>query len=284
MVMNDFVTTLASALGAEADRSTLTLDGLADARRLGFRLDRIDRDRRLRAKRTVEAVAAITAAAAVVVIAVVMVAGRVDRIAAGRSLTSPSSAVPGGLPIESHPYLPRWFTSDWRVVRRPHAPMPRLTHCVPAPSRWGARHVQGATYLDLNPWPHDDLPGTRVNEWLLQYPNASAAHRVLVNTLQQLKSCPGPADALDDPTNINRNRDSSWDYDEAFGSRRTWYTSSAHRGLPVARYVLRVARARNVLVVLEDTGITSERTRFALTTAVETAVPHFRKVACFCLH
>ena len=115
--------------------------------------------------------------------------------------------------------------------------MPRLTHCVPAPSRWGARHVQGATYLDLDPWPHHDLPGTRVNEWLLQYPNASAAHRVLVNTLQRLKSCPEPAGASDDPTNINRNRDSSWDYDEAFGSRRTWYKNSAHRGLPVARYV-----------------------------------------------
>jgi hypothetical protein len=89
---------------------------------------------------------------------------------------------------------------------------------------------------------------------------------------------------LDGPTTINRNRDSSWDYDEAFGSQRTWYPSSAHRGLPVARYDLRVARARNVLVVLEDTGITSQRTRLALTTAVETAVPHFRKVACFCLH
>jgi hypothetical protein len=277
--MNDFETTLASALEAEADRSTLTLDGLADARRLGFRLNRIDRDRRRHAKRTVEAVTALTAAATVVVIAFVMVAGRVDHVTPGRSLTASSSAVPGGLPVESHPYLPRWLTSDWHVVRRPHAPMPRLTHCVPAPSGWGARHVQGATYLDPNPWPHHDLPGTRVNEWLLQYADAYAAHRVLVDTLQQLKSCPGPAEALDDPTEINRNRHSSWDYDEAFGSQRTWYTSSTHRGPPVARYVLRVARARNVLVVLEDTGITSERTRFALTTAVETAVPHFRKVA-----
>ena len=113
--MNDFEWTLASDLGAEADRSTLTLDVLADARRLGFRLDRIDRNRRLRARRTVEAVTAVTAAAAVVVIAVVMLSGRVDHVAPGRSLTSPSSAVPGGLPIQSHPYLPRWFTSDWRV-------------------------------------------------------------------------------------------------------------------------------------------------------------------------
>jgi hypothetical protein len=284
MVMNDFETTLASGLRAEADRSTLTLDRLADARRLGFRLDRIDRDRRRRVKRTVEAVTAATAAAAVMVIAVVTVAGRVDHMTPGRSLPSASSAVPGGLPIESHPYLPRWFTSDWRVVRRPHAAMPRLTHCVPAPSRWSAWHVQGTTYLDLNPWPHTDLPGTRVNEWLLQYADASAAHRVLVNTLHRLKGCPGPADAFDDPTNINRNRDSSWDYDEAFESQRTWYTSSAHRGNPVARYVIRVARARNVLVVLEDTGIASQRTRFALTTAVETAAPRFRTAACLCLH
>jgi hypothetical protein len=62
MVMNDFETTLSSALQAEADRSTQTLDTIDAVHRLEARFERIDRNRRHRTWAT-----ALTAAAAIVV-------------------------------------------------------------------------------------------------------------------------------------------------------------------------------------------------------------------------
>jgi hypothetical protein len=65
MVMNELESTLASALQAEADRTTLHLDTLGAAQRLEAGLDRIDRERRHRTWRTV-----LTVAAAAVLVAV----------------------------------------------------------------------------------------------------------------------------------------------------------------------------------------------------------------------
>jgi hypothetical protein len=64
MVMTDLENTLTSALRAEADRATLTLNTVDAAHRLESRLDRIDRDRHRRTWRTV-----LSAAAAAVLVA-----------------------------------------------------------------------------------------------------------------------------------------------------------------------------------------------------------------------
>jgi hypothetical protein len=274
---SDLESTLCAALRAEADRTTEDLDEVVSLRWLAFRLDRVDLELRRRRSRTVTAILV----AAAVAIAVVVAVGRAHHRAPDPS-NRQRPTVQGGLMISPHPYLPPWFVSSWHLNRQLHARMAPLTTCVPDPRSWGARYVQGTTYIDFNAYPHLDSPDTRVDEWLLQYPDASSAHRVLVDTLQQLETCPRPHDAVDHRIGIDRNADWSWDFDEAFGSQRTRYATPSHRGRPVSVYAMRIARARNVLVVLEDRGITTDRTFFALTTAVGAAVPHFRMTSCYC--
>lgn len=84
--MNEFESTLASALQAEADRTTRHLDAPDAARRLEAGFDRIDRDRRHRTWAT-----ALTAAAAVLFAGGVYGVTRIDSPTSGEPSKSPSS-------------------------------------------------------------------------------------------------------------------------------------------------------------------------------------------------
>jgi DNA-directed RNA polymerase specialized sigma24 family protein len=271
--------TLVAALEDEAEKTVLSVDGVAAARRLEARLDAVDQSRRPRTRRVAMAVAA----SVIVIVVAVALVGRPDQPTVDHSIGKPRPAVAGGLLIRPDPYLPDWFTSDWHVVQEPDAKVPRLTHCIPDLRSWGSLYAQGMTYVDPNPTARRGVAARRVNEWLLQFPDASGAHRALVNTFRRLASCARPPDATNAPGHIDRNPDSSWDYDEAFGSQRTSPSTGRHPTQAAAVYVLRVARARNVLVVLEDTGIPVDRTPATMTAAVRRAVPHYRTFHCSCL-
>jgi hypothetical protein len=89
MVMNEFQSTLATALQSEADRTTLGLDTADAAHRLETGMDRIDRDRRHRTWAT-----ALTAAAAL------LVAGAVYGVT---MIDSPTAHEPAGPPHTNAP-------------------------------------------------------------------------------------------------------------------------------------------------------------------------------------
>jgi hypothetical protein len=85
-----------------------------------------------------------------------------------------------------------------------------------------------------------------------------------------LKGCPLPDGGFEDPLRLQEGPGyPPGDFDEFFAQQRDW-----SNGLHL--YVLRVARAGNVLVVLEDTGIPSDRSPSIMTRAVVQALPNFK--------
>jgi hypothetical protein len=258
MVMNDFESTLSAALQTAADDAVRALDTVNAARRMETRLDRVEQERRRLAWGTVIAVAA----AMVLAIAVVLAVGQTHPTTPepGR----PARHVGGGEVLAQQPFLTNNFDPYWHVVRRKGARPPRLSRCVTDPQTWGADKTQAATYIDPNPSAHDSPPDTRVNEYLLQYGDATAAQGALLGAFHQLKGCPLPAGGVEDPLTINHV--SSPRSFEFFAQQRQW----SNHGLRV--YVLRVARAGNVLLVLEDTGIPSDRSPTILKDAVSQAL------------
>ncbi len=161
MVVNDFESTLITALQDEADQKTRTLDTVTAARRLEARFERIDRNRHLQTWGT-----AVTAvAAAVLVLAIALIVN-----------PTPNARVePAGIPGEvfaPDPFLSNHQASVWAPrIRLINTTPPRLDQCLPDPRTWGALKTQAATYHD----PHPDrvIRDTRMNEYLLQYADAS---------------------------------------------------------------------------------------------------------------
>jgi hypothetical protein len=264
--VNDFESTLVSALQAEADKTTQTLDTRLAAQRLESRLDAIDRDRRHRTWVKVIAVAA----AAAVAVAIVLVAGRQPHRSAPIPPVQPppSPTIPGGEVLARNPFLPSWYLPTWHVVRQQAAAPSHLTNCID-PRDWNAVESRWATYADPT------HPSTRVNEFVLQYADASSAHHALLDAWHQIKHCPKPDNASDVGSLDTSPKTPDAKYDEGFGRQRLWTATPRHPERPL--YALRVARAGNVLIVVEDTGIPSDRTPYTLTTAVQAALPHYVK-------
>jgi hypothetical protein len=132
MVMNEFESTLASALQAEADRTTLHLDTADAANLLEAGLDRIDRDRRHR-----------TWAAVLAAAAAVLVAGAVYM-----NTDSPISIQPAGTPST---------TSTSPSAGTPNYQMP-VSYAKGVLLQAGVTldlTLDGAWRIDNYPWLHD---------------------------------------------------------------------------------------------------------------------------------
>ena len=141
---------------------------------------------------------------------------------------------------------------------------------------------QTAAWVDPEPARSNSPVHNRVEEFLLEYAGARSAQRGLTSAAHQMDQCPDPTDPTAEPVGIIRNPHSMYNWDDAFGVERLRWATPAQQGVPVADFDLLVARAGNVLIVLEDTGLTSERTPFRLTLATVRALEHHYRYRCFC--
>lgn len=283
--MNDLESALIATLQAEADRTSLTVDTAAGLQRLEASFDRIDRDRHHQMIwRTV-----LAAAAAVLVVASVLLANHLPH--GNSSPAGPPTpevtrpAEPVRQFVAPQPFLYPYELSKalhWYVIPRPDTAPPRLSHCISDPRSWGAVKTQAATYIDPEPAAHHPhLPGRfRLNEYVLQYTDASSAHRAFLAAFGQLKSCPNPPHThpYPDPLRIFNNLPTKG---ETFWQQRQ--ASSAATNAPCSGngcdglYFLGVTRAGNVLLVVENTNLPSERVAFdAMSDAYHLATPRYK--------
>jgi hypothetical protein len=235
----------------------------------GQRPERLDEVRdRIHTARRRRAATAIGGAAAALAVTIALIAHP----------TSHTTPEPAGIPGEvlaPDPFLSNHQASVWVPrIRLTNTTPPRLDHCLPDPRTWGAVKTQAATYHD----PHSGhaFRNTRMNEYLMQYADASSAHRALLDEFRQAKVCahgdfapiqrPGGGGWVRDPTASDGVRVVR--YDEGFAAQ--WGDSATRR-----YSVLRVARADNVLVVIEDATM-YDHYYYWLSQAVHQALPHYR--------
>ena len=178
---------------------------------------------------------------AAVVIVAVLAALVLGLGAAGHfrdSATPPPPAPPdphpvGGLTLAAEPFLAK---QEGNQVRPGAAPV-ALSGCVSSPLTWGAAESGAATYGS----PGEPRFG---NEFVLRFDNTAAAHRALINALRQFRHC--DPDPWGPPAPGGR-----WGLSEYIAVQSGQF---AARHSVSSRYSLRVARHRNVVVVVETTG------------------------------
>jgi hypothetical protein len=237
-----------------------TIDGQRPERLDEVR-DRIRIARRRRAAATLGSAAAALLVAAIALIADPSPPARVEP--AGRQVLAPD------------PFLTDREASVWAPrVRLVNVTPPRLDRCFPDPRTWGAVTTQAATYHD----PHSDptVRDTRMNEYLLQYADTSSAHGALLDALRRAKVCahgdfvpiqrPGGGGYARDPKAAYGVR--VLRYDEGFAAQ--WGDAATRR-----HSVVRVARAGNVLVIIEDATL-DDHYYYWLSQAVHMALPQYR--------
>ena len=174
------------------------------------------------------------------------------------------------------------------LVRLANTEPPRLSGCLPDPRTWGAIQTQAATYIDPRSAGHAAIPDTRMNEYLLQYHDPSSAHQAFLNAFRQAKSCvkggeappqrwaapPHPSPRWDgcgyNPRSANGVR--ALRFDEGFGQQ--WNEAALGIAPTNRQTVLRVARAGNVLVVIEDATM-DDKNEVWLSNAVYQALPQY---------
>ena len=215
--------------------------------------------------------AAIGAATATLAAAVVLLVGT-NRAEPTKTepVGVPRPDVPGGEVLAPDPFMHN-NANGWHVLRQFGAPAPQLLPCIRVMSTWGATALkaESATYTGTWLGGASRANHARVNEYLLQYADRAKAHRAFLDAFHQLKTC-RPADPNAGPPAIQRPSGPVVpDYDENFAQQR----GGPHQEV----YVLRVARAGNVLVVVEDTGIPSDQTPATQSVAVDQALPLFKK-------
>jgi hypothetical protein len=185
----------------------------------------------------------------------------------------PTSAHP--VALAPHPFLTNHQASVWvRRVRLANVTPPRLDSCFPDPRTWGADKTRTATYHD--PRPNRTIVDTRMNEYLLQYADTARAHRAFLVAFGQAKGCahgdfapiqrPGGGGYRPDPTTADGVR--LMRYDEGFAAQ--WGDSAMTQ-----HSVVRVARAGNVLVIIEDATL-DDHYYYWLAHAVDQALPDYR--------
>jgi hypothetical protein len=143
----------------------------------------------------------------------------------------------------------------------------------PQPAGPAPTQVRPSAYPELPLTRFKGAP-TRINEFLLQYPDPLAADQAMVNAVQRMTQCPSPEQngvlypddvrISHDPGGVSA--DASWG-----AQRQAWPSYSA----TPFDYAFHVARADNVLVVVEGT-MPSDRGPTILTRAVRTALPEYR--------
>jgi hypothetical protein len=189
--------------------------------------------------------------------------GGVQVLASDPFLSNRQASEPTGRSDAGDLWMPR--------IRLPHSKPAPLSRCIGDPRSWGALQTQAATYTDPHPRAHPVFPDPRLNEFLLQYASAAAAHQALTDEYAHVKSCWGGelfpiARPEVRPSEVPFEEFDR--FDEAF-----W----GQRGDPAAtqRSVVRVARADNVLVVIEDATM-DDRSDVLLSVAVRQALPQYK--------
>jgi hypothetical protein len=272
--MTDFDSNLATALQTWVDDAVEPLDQVRAGFLLQSRLDRVEQVRRRRRR-----AAATVALAAAALIAVALLAGRAflraDTVAPTGPAPSPTAT--DDLTLSADPFL---AASDWdgHLVVQPTVQPSPLSPCLTNPQSWEAVQSRAMTYID----PNDAT--TTGNEYVLRFADAASAHATLLSAWHQMKDCPLPPNAIDDalarPAAGARNpaypaAGTKYLYDEGFANQRTWF-SNQHPNTPSAIYALRVARAGNIVVVIEDRGIVSDRAERMMAQAIQLAVQQYR--------
>ena len=92
-----------------------------------------------------------------------------------------------------------------------------------------------------------------------------------MNAVQQVRSCPKPQGRQFSQDHFKITRDARQHYDVGWVTQRL--TGNAH----VFAYAFRIARADNVLVVIESTGVTDDRSQTILSWAVRKALPQYHR-------
>jgi hypothetical protein len=241
-----------------------TLDGRRPGR-LGEVRDRIRTARRRRAG---GAIGAASVLAALVLVVAVTSHSPDASVEPTRRPATDSGGV-GVLALD--PFLTNSQVSDQRMPRIRLAntrPAP-LSKCIRDPRTWGALKTQAATYTDPYPPAQHDFPDPRLNEFLLRYASSASAHQAFLDEFRHLKTCWG--ENLDSmgrhrPVPLGLLAGATW-FDEAL-----W----GERGDPAKtqRSVVRIARAGNLLVVIEDATL-DDRSYVLLSEAVLQALPDY---------
>jgi hypothetical protein len=265
MGMNRRESAVVAALRSEADGASQSVDMARASGRLQARLERVDR-RRGRIRLGVVAAGAVAAA----VIVAVVVAGRLAHQASRLSPSEPSPTEPSPtgsmFSLAQAPLLTDTDLSGWQVRRDLDTAPPQLSTCVSDPRTWGAAQAVAATYSSR------PQPGYTVNEFVLRFTDLASAHRALLNAWTGLTNCPRQPSAVDDsvPPPITNGVVA----DEYFATQRSFY-SPDHMTAPYDVYATRIARAGNIVVIIEDTGIPSDRPSYMLRFALQRAIPGY---------
>jgi hypothetical protein len=171
--------------------------------------------------------------------------------------------------LAPHPFLSgrqvSWFGTH--RVRLAHIRFPGLSPCIGDPRTWGPPTTRGASYTDPHPAAHPAVLNPHLNEFLLQYPSASAAHRHFRHVYRRVKRCWGGE--LSHPHKVLPSQVSATDqwFNEAFWGQRG-DSATTHRR------VVRVARAGNILIVIDDASW-DDRSDVMLSSAVHKALPQY---------
>jgi hypothetical protein len=161
------------------------------------------------------------------------------------------------LMLSEDPFL---LVLDVDLVRTDAAPT-SLSTCISSPLRWGAAEYGGVRYAT----PRQATPV--FNEFVLRYDTAVEAHRAVTDAWRQFARCPRPAEVATDPLTAPK-PSPIYDMDEWFANQRATFASAQMRGQPVHLYALRVGRRENVVVVIEDLGVPTDRANLLLEKAL----------------
>jgi hypothetical protein len=228
----------------------------------------LHRARRSRNQRRVwmSAVAVGVGAAAV---AVVVLGGAGLRQAGPLPATHHPSPTPSLITLGDDPFLTPADISYWRVVRQDLRAQPRPSDCLSDPRTWGAAESGAQTYTDPR------HTGLVINEFVLRYDDTDRAHRAVMQARQRLNTCRSPTAVDIDPIVIDTpsaGDGNSSGIAEYFGDQTVGADTV---------YTVRVARAGNILVVIEDIGPAGpgSNANVTMTVAVARAVHGSRYVA-----
>ena len=266
--MNDFESTLTTALHTRAEETAAVVDITRARGELAARLDRADHTRHRNLWLTAGAIAAAAA-----VVAAIALASHPTRRANDLPPTGPSPTQPTGpspststatvappFALAANPFL---TNADWAgltggyvaIVKTDAAPR-WMTKCVTNPVSWGAVETRTVKYVQR--------PKAPINEYLLRYADQSSAHRALAKAKSQIANCLHQSAR---PRDVKVPAGHAGPIDEFF-------YGSAEPSAP-GGYAILIARDSNVVVVIETTGW-NERGTHTLEYALQRAIPSER--------
>jgi hypothetical protein len=261
--MSEFEPSVVAVLRARAADGEGTIDDVRARARLRAGLDRADRRRR-RATWGAAALAVAMLATGLTFRTLVVTDGATPVPPVG---PAPSTAATDHYVLATDPFL----TVDdviWDYRQRPDVATVLLSACVTDPRTWEAAQTRAATYV---------VPGTPIhvmNEYVMQYDDATVAHSRLMDAWTALRDCPsirGPRGGEPlPPLHALRAEDKTWLDEETFTPVGC---APGAAGESRSDCVIRMARRGNIVVVLESSGIPTDRSGTMLTDALDRAAP-----------